>query len=80
MQNTMNELLLQSYDYDLPSGQIAKEPLERHEDAKLLVYNPRTKAIAHHKFGEFESLVPRSYVLVANNTKVLKARFFGQKK
>lgn len=75
----MNELSLQSYDYDLPHAQIATEPLERREDARLLVYYPRTKNIEHHTFDAFESLVPRSHALVINDTKVLKARFFAQK-
>lgn len=75
----MNELALQSYDYHLPPEQIAIEPLARRDSAKLLVYFPRTEAISHHTFGEFESLVPRSHALVINDTKVLKARFFGQR-
>lgn len=75
----MNELDLQSYDYHLPHVQIATEPLRRREDAKLLVYFARTQTMSHHTFDAFESLVPRNYALVINDTKVLKARFFGQR-
>lgn len=75
----MNELSLQSYDYALPHAQIATEPLERREDARLLVYCVRTKTMSHYTFGAFESLVPSSHALVINDTKVLKARFFARR-
>lgn len=74
----MNEFDICNYDFDLPHGYIASKPIADKTQAKLLVYYKKSGTMEHHHFSAFESIVPTSYALVLNDTKVLKARFFGE--
>jgi len=73
------ELLTQSYDFTLPSELIASHPASPRDSAKLLVYNRQTKKITHAIFRDFESFIPKNCALIFNDTKVIKARLFGNK-
>ena len=73
------ELLTQSYDFTLPSELIATHPASPRDSAKLLVYNRQTKKITHTVFSEFEKYIPQKCALIFNDTKVIKARLFGNK-
>lgn len=75
----MNDLLLSSYDYNLPQELIAHSPIEPKENAKLLVYNRKDKSITHTTFASFIDFVPRDSTLIFNDTKVIKARIYGNK-
>ncbi|MCI7484674.1 MAG: tRNA preQ1(34) S-adenosylmethionine ribosyltransferase-isomerase QueA [Helicobacter sp.] len=79
MQANAQDLLLDSYDYLLPAHLIAESPSKPRSSAKLLVYERQSQSIRHCYFKDFCSLVPSDYVLVCNDTKVLKARLFGFK-
>ena len=72
-------LLVDSYDYDLPSHLIASRPAEPKDSAKLLVYDRNTGSITHTVFREILNFVPQTYAVILNDTKVIKARIFGQK-
>jgi len=74
-----NPLLVDSYDYDLPSHLIASRPAEPKDSAKLLVYDRKTGSVTHTVFREILNFVPKSYAVILNDTKVIKARIFGQK-
>ena len=65
-----------SYDYHLPSHLIAKSPAKR---SRLLVYERATQSITHTTFDELLDFLPKESHLVFNDTKVIKARLFGQK-
>ena len=73
-----NDLLLSSYNYDLPEEQIAQTPISPRDSSRLLVVESPT----HHKHGIFrdlpELLCPGD-LLVLNNTWVIPARLYGQK-
>ncbi len=69
-------LATSSYDYHLPSQLIAKSPAKH---SRLLVYDRRTQKITHTTFEELPSFLPEGSHLVFNDTKVIKARLFGQK-
>jgi len=73
------ELLTSSYDFILPSELIATHPANPRDSAKLLVYNRATGEVSHMKFSDFENLIPKDCALIFNDTKVIKARLFGQK-
>lgn len=73
------ELLTSSYDYELPPNLIATYPATPRDSAKLLVYNRETDKITHTAFSELENFIPKESALIFNNTKVIKARLFGQK-
>ncbi len=72
------DLLLSSYDYALPKECIASRPTRPKENAKLLVYERGTKRITHAKFGDLPEILPEC-AIVFNDTKVIKARIYGQK-
>lgn len=75
----MSDLLLQSYDYSLPSKNIALFPASPRESAKLLVYLRKEDKVIHSDFFHFYDFVPKDYLFVLNDTKVIKARMFGHK-
>ncbi|MFV0481984.1 MAG: tRNA preQ1(34) S-adenosylmethionine ribosyltransferase-isomerase QueA [Campylobacteraceae bacterium] len=75
----LDESLLGSYDYDLPSELIATYPANPRESARLLVYNRATKEITHSTFSELFSFLPKDIGVILNDTKVIKARIFGKK-
>lgn len=71
--------LLSSYDYHLPSELIATKPIMPKEEARLLVFKRATQEISHHKFKDIAKLIPNNTTIIFNDTKVIKARFFGKK-
>lgn len=74
MQNIID---LEKYTYELPDEKIAKFPLEKRSDSKLLHYN--NGEISHEKFDSIADLLPEKSFLVFNNTKVIPARLLFQK-
>lgn len=74
------EFSTKSYDYFLPKSLIASHPIEPKERARLLVYEKKTHRITHAHFADLFDLVPKDTLWVFNETKVIKARLFGEKK
>ncbi|MBL0708519.1 MAG: tRNA preQ1(34) S-adenosylmethionine ribosyltransferase-isomerase QueA [Sulfurimonas sp.] len=74
-----NELLTSSYDFTLPPKLIATHPANPRDSAKLLVYDRKTDTIIHSYFYDFEKYIPKDCALIFNDTKVIKARLFGNK-
>jgi S-adenosylmethionine:tRNA ribosyltransferase-isomerase len=73
------DLLTQSYDYTLPEGFIATSPIYPRDHAKLLVYNRTTETITHTTFKYLLDFIPKECNVFLNDTRVIKARIFGQK-
>ncbi len=74
-----SELLTSSYDFTLPKELIATHPATPRDNAKLLVYDRESGQISHVHFYDFEKFIPKNCALIFNDTKVIKARLFGQK-
>ena len=70
---------LDLFDYNLPEELIAQTPLEKRDEAKLLVLDKVTGEIEHKKFYAIISYLEKGDTLVLNNTKVLPARLLGEK-
>lgn len=70
---------LQSYDFTLPNNLLAFSPSFPRDVCKLLVYKKDTKKIIHTSFNELFSFIPNDYLILLNDTKVLKARIFAHK-
>lgn len=68
---------IKEYTYDLPDARIAKFPLAKREQSKLLFFNKGT--IHHQHFSNLPSLLPENTHLYFNNTKVIPARLHFQK-
>lgn len=71
--------LLKLYDYKVPTDLIAQKPALPRDSAKLLVYKKDTKQISYDRFYNLTKYLPKSAVLVFNETKVIPARFIVKK-
>src|SRR5574344_1913367 len=71
------EILIEDYNYLLPEEYIAKFPLKKRDEAKLLVFNG--KEIKEDVFKNLPCLLNKDTLLVCNDTKVVYARLFFQK-
>ena len=71
------EIKISDFDYNLPDERIAKFPLEKRDESKLLIY--RDGEISHRQFKNLNEIVPRHSLLVFNNTKVIRARIIMHK-
>ncbi len=72
-------LLTSSYHYELPEELIATHPIHPRDHARLLVYNRADQSITHARFDALESFLPSSCGIIFNDTKVIKARLYGNK-
>ena len=77
MNNNPQSIAIADFDYPLPDDRIAKFPLERRDQSKLLVY--RGGNIAESRFDHVPELLPPDTLLIFNNTKVIHARLFFRK-
>lgn len=77
MNNNPQSIAIADFDYPLPDDRIAKFPLERRDQSKLLVY--RGGSIEESRFDHVPDLLPPDTLLIFNNTKVIHARLFFRK-
>jgi S-adenosylmethionine:tRNA ribosyltransferase-isomerase len=68
---------LSDFDFNLPPELIAQSALTERSASRLL--DVRADGFIDRRFSELPDLVDSGDLLVFNDTKVLKARFFGQK-
>lgn len=69
--------LLEDFDFDLPQARIAQYPVHPRSASKLLDATGETWVDRH--FFDLPSLLNQGDLLIFNDTKVLKARLFGEK-
>jgi S-adenosylmethionine:tRNA ribosyltransferase-isomerase len=69
---------LHDFDYSLPKELIAQAPSVPRDQARLLVYNRRTKQIKHTLVADLPNIIPQKMILVSNNSKVRRARLRAQ--
>ncbi|MBI4924617.1 MAG: tRNA preQ1(34) S-adenosylmethionine ribosyltransferase-isomerase QueA [Bdellovibrio sp.] len=72
-----NPYALESYNYNLPAQLIAQEPLEKRDTSRLMVLNRKQKTWQHYNFNALPEILNSNDVLIANNSKVLRARLLG---
>lgn len=70
---------IEDFNYELPGNLIAQYPPENRGDSKLLLANPSTQTLKDLTFKSFLGLVGPNDLIIFNNTKVIKARLYGQK-
>ncbi len=73
-------LNLSDFDFKLPESLIAQFPLENRNESRLMIVNRRTKSIQQDHFYNLNNYLDPTYLLVFNNTKVIPAKLFGNKK
>jgi len=67
------------FQFDLPSGLIAQQPLERRSDSRLLHISLRDGGFCDRLFRDLPSLLREDDLLVFNDTRVIPARLHGRK-
>lgn len=72
------DIRIAEFDYPLPDERIAKHPVEKRDECKMLVRNGQGH-ITHHAFKDLPSMVPQSTMMICNNTRVINARMKFQK-
>jgi S-adenosylmethionine:tRNA ribosyltransferase-isomerase len=70
---------LSDFDYHLPKELIAQYPLEKRDEARLLVLDRQTGNIEHRIFKEIGEYLCKDDLLVLNNTKVMPCRLLGRR-
>lgn len=66
------------FNFDLPEGSIAQNPIEPRDHSKLMVIDRAHKTIEHKQFFTILDYLNPGDLLVWNNSKVFKARLFGK--
>jgi S-adenosylmethionine:tRNA ribosyltransferase-isomerase len=81
--DVLDYLSVEDYDYELPDSLIARYPLAQRSASKLLYLPAYTEAnstpVEDRLFSELPELLEAGDLIVFNDTKVMKARLFGQK-
>lgn len=67
------------FRFDLPDHLIARYPLKKRTESRLLVLEGATGAIEHKHFFNLLDYLNKGDLMVFNNTKVIAARLFGHK-
>ena len=65
------------FNYHLPEALIADRPPERRDGARMLVVDRATATIGHRQFTDFPSLTRPEDLIVLNNVRVARARFYS---
>lgn len=70
---------LGDFDYVLPEGLIAQEPLTHRAASRLLWLHRSSGEIEHRKFADITEILTPGDLLVMNNTRVTARRLLGKK-
>jgi len=71
------QIHIAEYNYPLPDERIARFPLEKRDESKLLLY--RDGKINESKFKQIADFLPERALIVFNNTRVIQARMLFHK-
>lgn len=70
---------MDAFDYELSPDRIARYPVPRRSDARLLVLRRSTGGVEHLGFGDLPDLIAAGDLLVVNDSRVVPARLRGRK-
>ena len=71
------KLSINDFIYDLADEKIAKYPLQKRDESKLLIY--KSGVITESFYKEVATEIPANSLLIFNNTKVVEARLLFEK-
>ena len=66
--------------YDLPEELIAQTPVEPRDSSRLMHIDRKTGKIEHSIFHDLPSFLKKGDLLIVNDSRVIPARLYGQKK
>ena len=70
---------LSEFELEVPEKLIAKDPLKKRDECKLMVLNRAEQTIEHRQFKDVVDYFNKGDVLVMNNTRVYPARLYANK-
>jgi S-adenosylmethionine:tRNA ribosyltransferase-isomerase len=73
----IKEIRIEDYDYELADERVAKYPIDKRDDSKLLLYDGSN--ISQTLFRNLDKFIKAGSLLVFNNTKVIHARILFKK-
>lgn len=71
------QISIEDYNYPLPDERIAKFPLPKRDESKLLLY--RNGEVSESIFKQITDYLPEGSLMVFNNTRVIQARLLFQR-
>ena len=71
------QIRIEDFDYPLPDERIAKFPLAKRDESKLLLYSQG--AVGETQFKHITRFLPAGSLIVFNNTRVIQARLLFRK-
>lgn len=71
------DIRIAEYNYSLPDERIARFPLEKRDESKLLLY--KNGQIGESNFKNLPDYLPEKSLVIFNNTKVIQARLLFHK-
>ena len=71
------QISIEDYNYSLPDERIAKFPLPKRDESKLLLY--RDGKVSESVFKHITDYLPEGSLMVFNNTRVIQARLLFQR-
>lgn len=77
MTTKTQQIRIEEYNYSLPDERIAKFPLPKRDESKLLLY--RGGSIGESLFKNLPDYLPEGSLMVFNNTRVIQARLLFRK-
>ncbi len=73
----VKQLAIKDFTYNLPDEKIAKHPLQKRDESKLLVFDKGT--IKEDNFFNLDQYISKNSLVIFNNTKVVEARLLFKK-
>lgn len=74
-----NDLLRESYNYQLPQELIAQRPIAGRSHSRLLVYQQKSNEIIHATFDQIGQYLPKKSALAINQSRVYPCRLKVEK-
>ncbi|HOX60993.1 MAG TPA: tRNA preQ1(34) S-adenosylmethionine ribosyltransferase-isomerase QueA [Candidatus Magasanikbacteria bacterium] len=71
-------MLTSDFDYNLPVERIAQKPAVPRDSSRLMIVDRDKKTMEHRIFRDIVNYLQPGDLLVSNNSKVFKARLFGE--
>ena len=68
------------FNFELPESLIAQTPIKKRDASKLLVLDKKTGEISHNTFCDILDFLSTGGCLVLNDSRVIPARLFGERK
>lgn len=76
---TLQDNILDNYNYDIPEELIAQRPVENRQNSKLFIIDRTARKFYHKNFYDIVDYFNSGDCLIINNTKVVPSRLFGKK-